>query len=131
MYPLSYKVLVVDDMMTMRKIVIKNLKEIGFTEFVEAADGAKAWEAVSSANPPFQMIVSDWNMPNATGLDLLKRVRADGRFSKLPFFLVTAEAEQSQVVEALKLGVTGYIIKPFTVDSLRTQLEASSQKAAA
>lgn len=130
MYSLTSKVLVVDDMMTMRKIVIKSLKEIGFTDFTEAPDGAKAWELVHSANPPFQMIVSDWNMPNATGLDLLKRVRADGRFAKLPFFLVTAEAEQSQVVEALKVGVTGYIIKPFTVDSLRTQLEASSLKAA-
>lgn len=130
MYDLNSRVLVVDDMLTMRKLVQKALKDIGFTQFVEASDGAKAWEAFSSANPPINLIVSDWNMPNASGLDFLKRVRADSRFAKTPFFLVTAESEMSQVVDAVKAGVTGYIIKPFDINTLRGKLEEGSKKAA-
>lgn len=129
MFPLDTRILVVDDMMTMRKIVMKSLKEIGFTNFAEAPDGAKAWEMIA-AEGNFGFVVSDWNMPNATGLDLLKRVRADGRFAKLPLFLVTAESEKSQIIEAIKVGVSGYIVKPFTTDSLRASLEATSSKAA-
>ena len=129
MFPLDTRILVVDDMMTMRKIVMKSLKEIGFTNFSEAADGAKAWEMIASEGN-FGFVVSDWNMPNATGLDLLKRVRGDSRFAKLPLFLVTAESERGQVIEALKLGVSGYIVKPFTTDSLRAALQNTSSKAA-
>jgi two-component system chemotaxis response regulator CheY len=131
MYDLNLKVLVVDDMLTMRKLVTKALKEIGFTQFTEAGDGAKAWEAVTAPGASIGLIVSDWNMPNSTGVDLLKRVRADGRFKALPFFLVTAESEKSQIVEALKAGVTGYIVKPFDTATLKKQLEDSSAKAAA
>jgi PleD family two-component response regulator len=76
MYDLNLKVLVVDDMLTMRKLVTKALKEIGFTQFTEAGDGAKAWEAVTAPGASIGLIVSDWNMPNSTGVDLLKRVRA-------------------------------------------------------
>lgn len=129
MYPLNTKILIVDDMMTMRKIVMKTLKELGFSNFAEAPDGAKAWEMLSSPDSGFGLVVSDWNMPNATGLDLLKRVRSDSRFSKMPFFLVTAENEKEQVVEAMKVGVSGYIIKPFTTDHLRNQFEAKSKAA--
>ena len=130
MYDPKTRVLVVDDMLTMRKLVQKALKDLGFTDFLEAADGAKAWEAFSTANPPVGLIVSDWNMPNCTGLDFLKRVRADSRFSKTPFYLVTAESEMSQVVEAVKAGVSGYIIKPFDANTLRAKLEEGSKKAA-
>jgi len=118
----------VDDMMTMRKLVIKNCKELGFSDITEAEDGAKAWEAVDKASPPFGLIISDWNMPNTTGLDFLKRVRADSRFVKLPFVMVTAEAEQHQVVEALKAGVSNYVVKPFTAQSLREKIEAVHRK---
>lgn len=130
MYDLNTRVLVVDDMITMRKLVQKALKDIGFKDFVEATDGAKAWEAFSSASPPIGLIISDWNMPNCTGLDFLKRVRSDSRFAKTPFYLVTAESESSQVVEAVKAGVTGYIVKPFDMPTMKTKLEDGSKKAA-
>lgn len=130
MFDLATKILVVDDMLTMRKIVQKGLKDLGFTDFTEAADGAKAWEVVNGSAQPFGLIISDWNMPNATGLDLLKRVRADGRFKNTPFILLTAESESTQVAEALKAGVDHYIVKPFTPDILKKRLEEVHEKAA-
>lgn len=130
MYDLSVKVLIVDDMMTMRKLVMKSLKEIGFTNFVEASDGIKAWEVLSAPREAFGLVISDWNMPNATGFDLLKRVRADSRFKTTPFYLVTAESEKTQIVEAMKAGVTGYILKPFDTEILRKSLEDTAKKAA-
>jgi two-component system chemotaxis response regulator CheY len=123
-------ILVVDDMLTMRKLVSKTCKELGFTKISDAADGILAWEVIQNANPPIGLIISDWNMPNCTGLDLLKRVRADGRFGKLPFVMVTAEAEQHQIVEAIKSGVSNYVIKPFTPESLKDKLEAVHKKMA-
>ncbi|MES2855951.1 MAG: response regulator [Bdellovibrionota bacterium] len=128
MFDLSTRILVVDDMMTMRKIVAKVCKEIGFTDITEAQDGALGWQSITDAKPGYGIIISDWNMPNCTGLDLLKRVRSDSRFSTLPFLLVTAESEQHQIVEAVKAGVCGYVIKPFNTDSLKAQLEAAHQK---
>lgn len=122
------KILVVDDMFTMRKLVVKICTELGFSDFTEAADGAKAWEVFSSANPPFGLVISDWNMPNCSGLDFLKRVRADSRFSQTPFLMVTAEVEQHQIMEAVKAHVSGYVIKPFTVDILRERLGGVHQK---
>lgn len=131
MFQTNSRVLVVDDMMTMRKLVAKSLKEMGFTDIIEAADGAKAWEALTNSEVPVTFIVSDWNMPNSTGLDLLKRVRAESRYKLLPFILVTAEAEAGQITEALQVGVSGYVVKPFTADALKVQLEAAHKKHAA
>lgn len=131
MFDPKTKVLVVDDMMTMRKLVVKICKELGFTDISEASDGSKAWEAISAASPPFGLVISDWNMPNTTGLDLLKRVRADARFAKLPFIMVTAEAEKHQIMGALQAGVSNYVIKPFTADSLKEKLEQAHKKQAA
>jgi two-component system chemotaxis response regulator CheY len=131
MFHPATKILVVDDMAMMRKAVIKFCKDFGFTDFTEAKDGAEAWTALSGANPPFGLIISDWNMPVCTGIDLLKRLRADGRIGKTPMILVTAEKEKVQVVEALKAGVSGYVVKPFTVESLKEQLEAVHAKTAA
>jgi two-component system chemotaxis response regulator CheY len=128
MFAPTTRVLVVDDMSTMRKIVKKNCTEIGFTDFSEAADGNLAWEVISSANPPIGLIISDWNMPNCTGLELLKRVRADHRYKKTPFLLVTAEAEQAQVIDAVKAGVDQYVVKPFTKDDLLKKLEIVHKK---
>lgn len=128
MFDPKTRVLVVDDMSTMRKIVAKILKELGFTDISEAADGAQAWEAIHSASSPFGLVVSDWNMPNTTGLDLLKRVRADQRFKKTPFVLVTAEAEQHQVAEAIKSGVDQYVVKPFSKEQLQAKLESVHKK---
>jgi len=128
MFDPKTRILIADDMMTMRKIVVKACKEIGFTDLTEAVDGTDAWQKVTEASPSFGLIISDWNMPNASGLDLLKRVRSDSRFGKTPFILVTAESEQSQIVEAAKAGVSNYLIKPFTAASLREKLEQVHQK---
>jgi two-component system chemotaxis response regulator CheY len=120
------KVLIVDDMLTMRKIVGKILKELGFTDITEAQDGQEAWAKAQTGN--FGLIISDWNMPNCTGLEFLKRVRADANLAKTPFILVTAEAEQHQVAEAIKSGVDQYVVKPFSKDALRLKLEATYKK---
>lgn len=128
MFDVKTKILVIDDMMTMRKIVIKNLKELGFSDISEAADGALGWKALEEANPPVQLVISDWNMPNCSGLELLKKVRGDARFAKLPFVMLTAEAEAAQVKEAVVAGATNYILKPFTADTLKLKLEQSHKK---
>ena len=128
MFDPNIKILVVDDMSTMRKIVMKNLQGMGYKNFVEAADGIQAWEALTIPGAGIDLIISDWNMPKSTGLDLLKRVRADGRFKAVPFLLVTAENEASQVMEALKAGVSNYVVKPFTAVSLKEKLEATYKK---
>lgn len=130
MFDVKTRVLIVDDMLTMRKIVEKTVREIGFTDVLSAADGQKAWESLQSAQPPVGLIISDWNMPNCTGIDLLKRVRSDSRFKALPFVLLTAESEAKQVLEAMKTGVDNYIVKPFTADILKKKLEETYKKTA-
>jgi two-component system chemotaxis response regulator CheY len=117
--------------LTMRKIVVKVCKDIGFSDLLEAPDGAKAWEVLDAASPPVGLVISDWNMPNVSGLDFLRKVRADARFAKLPFIMVTAEAEQHQVVEAIKAGVSNYVVKPFTPDQLKDKIEAVHKKISA
>jgi len=129
MFDTKIKVLVVDDMSTMRKIVGKILKDMGYTNIVEAADGNQAWEAVQKDS--IGLIISDWNMPNCSGLDFLKKVRGDSRFKKTPFILVTAEAEQHQVAEAVKSGVDQYVVKPFSKDALEAKLAMVYKKHAA
>lgn len=128
MFDLKTKVLIVDDMLTMRKIVTKVMRGIGFTDIVEAQDGNEAWEKIQRGD--IGLVISDWNMPNCTGLEFLKRVRADEKLSKTPFILVTAEAEQSQVAEAIKSGVDQYVVKPFSQDSLIVKLESAHKKCA-
>jgi two-component system chemotaxis response regulator CheY len=126
MFDPKTKVLVVDDMLTMRKIVTKILRELGFTDITEAQDGNEAWARVQLGH--IGLIISDWNMPNCTGLELLKKVRADQNLSKTPFLLVTAEAEQGQVSEAIKSGVDQYVVKPFSKEGLKAKLELTHKK---
>jgi two-component system chemotaxis response regulator CheY len=128
MFDPSTRILIADDMATMRKVVTKVCKEAGFNDITEAADGNQAWDALLNANPPIGVILSDWNMPNCTGLELLKRVRADHRLKKTPFILVTAEAEKHQIMEAVKAGVDQYVVKPFSKDDLNAKLEAVHKK---
>ncbi|WP_027180440.1 chemotaxis response regulator CheY [Maridesulfovibrio bastinii] len=113
----SMKVLVVDDFATMRRIVKNILRQIGFTNIVEADDGTTAWEMLNK-DDGIQFIVSDWNMPQMTGIDLLRKVRASEEFSDLPFLMVTAEAQQENIIEAVQAKVSNYIVKPFTPDTL-------------
>ncbi|HMN68509.1 MAG TPA: response regulator, partial [Bdellovibrionales bacterium] len=113
MFDAKTKILIVDDMSTMRRLVKKACVGLGFSNIEEAEDGQKAWEKLQAAGD-FQLIISDWNMPNCTGLEFLKKVRADSKFKKMPFVLLTAEAEASQMAEAIQLGVSNYIVKPLT-----------------
>lgn len=125
------KILVVDDMLTMRKIISKNLKDLSLANITEANDGAVAWPTLQEAHDkgqPFQLVLSDWNMPQLSGLEFLKKCRADNRFKQLPFVLITAESEKSQVIEALQSGVSHYIVKPFTPAQLKEKLEVAYKK---
>lgn len=119
------KTIVIDDMMTMRKIITKMLKSIGFTNVQEADDGATAWpmiEAAQNAGEPFEFIVSDWNMPKMSGLDLLIKIRATEEIKDTPFLMVTAEAEQSNVVKVVQAGVSNFVVKPFKPDTLKEKI---------
>jgi len=120
------KILVVDDFPTMRRIVKTLLKQNGFNNFIEAEDGEQAYRALQT-HGDFELIVSDWNMPNMTGLEFLKTVRADPKFKHLPFLMVTAEAEKENIIEAVKAGVSNYIVKPFTGQALKDKLEKIDQ----
>lgn len=115
------KILVVDDFPTMRRIVKTLLRQNGFTNFIEAENGEEAYNTLKSVGD-VEFIVSDWNMPNMTGLELLKTVRADPKFKHLPFLMVTAEAEKENIIEAVKSGVSNYVVKPFTGQTLRVKL---------
>jgi two-component system chemotaxis response regulator CheY len=115
-------ILVVDDFATMRKVVRNCLKNIGFVNVTEACDGAEGLKKAETGD--FKLIVSDWNMPNMMGIDFLKAVRANPSISTIPFLMVTAEAQQQNVIEAAKAGVSNYIVKPFTLEQLQNKLEA-------
>lgn len=114
------KFLVVDDFSTMRRIVINLLKELGYSNIEEAEDGAVALKRLQTE--PFDFVVTDWNMPNMTGLELLQAVRADAKLKALPVLLVTAEAKNDNIVAAAQAGASGYIVKPFTAATLEEKL---------
>ena len=115
-------ILVVDDFSTMRRIVKNCLKQLGFENITEADDGVNALDKLQHGN--FKFIVSDWNMPNMMGIDLLKAVRGSEKLKSIPFLMVTAECQKENVIEAAKAGVSNYIVKPFTADVLQTKMEA-------
>lgn len=117
----NMKILIVDDFPTMRRIVKTLLKQNGYQNFVEAEDGAIAYRTLQQ-QPDIEFIVSDWNMPNMTGLEFLKTVRADPKFKHLPFLMVTAEAEKENIIEAVKSGVSNYVVKPFTGATLKEKM---------
>lgn len=134
MFDPKTKALVVDDFKTMRKIVMGALKTCGLDQITEADDGATAWPLIEEAlrdETPFQLIVSDWNMPKLKGIDLLRKVRAHPTLKGTPFILVTAEAEQSNILEAVQAGVSNYIVKPFTPAAFQEKLSAVYKKIAA
>lgn len=117
----SIKVLVVDDFATMRRIIKGVLKQLGFSDIIEAEDGSVALDELRKES--IGLIVSDWNMPNMTGLDLLKAVRGDENLKGIPFVMVTAEGQKENVIEAVKSGVSNYVVKPFTPETLGEKLE--------
>jgi len=116
----NMRFLVVDDFSTMRRIVRNLLKELGFTNVDEAEDGVVALGKLKSEK--FDFVVSDWNMPNMTGIDLLRSIRADAALQHLPVLMVTAEAKKENIIEAAKAGASGYVVKPFTAATLDEKL---------
>ncbi|MCR6667384.1 MAG: chemotaxis response regulator CheY [Methyloversatilis sp.] len=126
------KFLVVDDFSTMRRIVRNLLKELGFTNVDEAEDGVIALQKLKASD--FDFVVTDWNMPNMTGIELLRAIRADAALKALPVLMITAEAKKENIIEAAQAGASGYIVKPFTAGTLSEKLnkifEKMNQKAA-
>ena len=116
----NIKILVVDDFATMRKVIRNLLKQVGYENIVEAEDGVLALRVLKSQK--IDLVISDWNMPNMTGLELLKAVRADEDLKTTPFLMVTAEALQDNVIAAVKAGVSNYIVKPFTAEVLNEKI---------
>jgi two-component system, chemotaxis family, chemotaxis protein CheY len=122
MPPPNFSILVVDDFPTMRKIVKQVLKQLGYSVIQECEDGAQAL-ATLKKDTSIQFVVSDWNMPNMTGIELLKNVRADPKLKHLPFLMTTAEADKENIVEAVKSGVSNYIVKPFNAATMKEKME--------
>lgn len=118
--PSKIKFLVVDDFSTMRRIVRNLLKELGFTNADEAEDGAVALQKLKAGE--YDFVVSDWNMPNMDGLQLLQAVRADASLKHLPVLMITAEAKKENIIAAAQSGASGYIVKPFTAATLNEKL---------
>jgi len=117
----SINVLVVDDFATMRRIIKGVLKQLGFSNLIEAEDGEAALKELRKEK--IGLIVSDWNMPNMTGLELLKAVRAEDNLKNIPFLMVTAEGQKENVIQAVQAGVSNYIVKPFTPETFNAKLE--------
>ena len=117
----NLRILVVDDFSTMRRIVKNLLADLGFTNTAEAEDGGAAYTILKQGG--FDFVVTDWNMPGTTGIELLKLIRADEKLKTLPVLMVTAESKREQIIEAAQAGVNGYIIKPFTAATLKEKLD--------
>ena len=122
----SMSILVVDVFPTMRRIVRGLLKELGFTYVDEAEDGQDALNKLRSGS--FEFVVSDWNMPNLDGLDMLKQNRADAALKHLPVLMVTAEAKKENIIAAAQAGANGYVVKPFTAATLEEKLNKIFEK---
>lgn len=115
------KILIVDDFSTMRRIIKNLLRDLGFTNTAEADDGSTALPMLQNGN--FDFLITDWNMPGMSGIDLLKAVRADETLKTMPILMVTAEAKRDQIIEAAQAGVNGYVVKPFTAAVLKEKIE--------
>ncbi|MGE0633691.1 MAG: response regulator [Pseudobdellovibrionaceae bacterium] len=131
MFPPSTRILILDDMPTIREMVRTNLKNMGFTNIWEAEDGTeglKILQSMQTAGTPIRLVISDWNMPKMKGIDLLRMVRGMDGGADLPFLLLTSESERDQVTEAVIAGVSQYIVKPFSPKTLDEKLKAAWQK---
>jgi two-component system chemotaxis response regulator CheY len=117
----NMKILVVDDFQTMRRIIRNYLRQLGFNNVEEAEDGDVALEKLNEGQ--FDFVITDWNMPKMTGIDLLKKIRAENNFKNIPVLIITAEAEKENVVQAAQAGVNDYIVKPFTPEVLQAKIE--------
>lgn len=116
------RLLVVDDSSTMRRIIKNTLGRLGHKDVLEAEDGAVAWKVLSE-NDDIDILITDWNMPEMNGLELVKKVRAEAKYEDMPIIMVTTEGGKSEVIVALRAGVNNYIVKPFTPAVLKDKLE--------
>ncbi len=122
----NMKFLVVDDFSTMRRIVRNLLKELGFANVQEAEDGVDALNRLRGED--FDFVVSDWNMPNMTGIELLRAIRSDAKLKHLPVLIVTSEAKRENIIEAAQADASGYVVKPFTAATLDKKLKKIFEK---
>ena len=122
------KILIVDVSSTMRRIIGNVVMQLGFNKenYDEAEDGLKAWNLLKENN--YDVILTDWNMPNMNGLELVKKVRMEGTHIKTPIIMITTEGGKSEVIEALKAGVNNYIVKPFPAETLKEKLDSVLKK---
>jgi two-component system chemotaxis response regulator CheY len=128
MFPATTKVLVTDDSQSMRMTIINALKAIGFTNITEAENGAIGFqklEAESGGAEPFGLVFSDQNMPDCTGLEFLRKVRAQPKYAKLPFIMITSETDKSMITDLVQAGASNYLPKPFNGDQIKAKLEAT------
>ena len=116
------KILVVDDSSTMRRIIKNTLARLGYKDIIEGADGVEAWEALQN-NPDTEVVITDWNMPNMNGLELVKKIRAEEKYKDMPIIMVTTEGGKKEVITALKAGVNNYIVNPLTPQVLKEKLQ--------
>jgi two-component system chemotaxis response regulator CheY len=116
----NMKVLIVDDFATMRRILRNILKQIGLKNITEADNGKAALKELR--NDKFDLVLCDWNMPEMPGIELLNQVRSDAQLKGIPFVMVTAEAKKENILEAVKAGVSSYIVKPFTAETVGEKL---------
>lgn len=131
MFPSDTRILVIDDMPSIRDLVKNTLKAMGFKNIQEAGDGEEGLKVLLGANAsgyPIQLVISDWNMPKMKGLDLLKQIRSTVEFANLPFVLLTSESERDQVTEAVLAGVSQYIVKPFSAKIFEDKLKVAYSK---
>jgi two-component system, chemotaxis family, chemotaxis protein CheY len=119
---MSLKFLIVDDSVTMRRIVVNSLRNIGYNDFVEANEGKEAIEKLLS-DDKINFIITDWNMPGVSGLDLVKSLRSNEKFANLPILMVTTRGVKEDIIEALQAKVSNYIVKPFTPNILKEKIE--------
>ncbi|AHI06282.1 chemotaxis resonse regulator CheY [Bdellovibrio bacteriovorus W] len=131
MFPTSTRILIIDDMPSIRDLVKNTLRAMGYSNLYEAADGQEGLKVLIENNQTdrqIQLVISDWNMPNMKGLELLKQVRATAEWAQLPFVLLTSESERDQVTEAVLAGVSQYIVKPFSAKILEEKLKGAYAK---
>lgn len=131
MFPKETNILVVDDSINIRQIIVDNLKRLGFVKVETAGDANDAYAKLvsSSKGPaPVSLILSDLNMPGPSGLDFLKQVRDSEKFKEVPFIMITTESEKQAVIQAAVSGVSGYIVKPFNLDTLTKRLQEAWKK---
>lgn len=115
------RILIVDDMSTMRRIVKNIFKQLGFANLEEAENGKEALDKLKAGK--FDLVVSDWNMPVMAGIELLKNIRADAALMHIPVLMLTAEAQKDNLLEAIQAGVSNYIVKPFSAATVKEKLD--------